>query len=178
MPAPKGNDFAKGNKGGGRKTSFKPEYVVLAEKLSKLGLTDRQMADVFEVSEVTINNWKIKHEDFCLALKNGKLIADAEVSEKLFNRATGYQYTETKKEFEDILSKKPTKIVETTKTVVPDTTAAIFWLKNRQPEYWRDTKHIDHTNNGKSFDMTPEERAKRIQTLKDKLKQSTEDDQD
>ena len=178
MPAPKGNDFAKGNKGVGRKTSFKPEYVVLAEKLSKLGLTDRQLADVFEVSEVTINNWKIKYEDFYLALKKGKLIADAEVSDKLFNRATGYQYTEIKKEFDGVGSKTPTKIIETTKTVTPDTTAAIFWLKNRQPEFWRDTKHIDHTTNGKSFDMTPEERESRIKTLISKFKQSTEDDQD
>jgi hypothetical protein len=40
---------------------------------------------------------------------------------------------------------KVTKVV--TKEVQPDTTAEIFWLKNRKPETWRDKKDIEHSGN-------------------------------
>ena len=29
------------------------------------------------------------------------------------------------------------------KQVIPDTTAQIFWLKNRKPEEWRDKREVD-----------------------------------
>lgn len=32
-----------------------------------------------------------------------------------------------------------------TKEVVPDTTAQIFWLKNRKPAQWRDKQDIEHS---------------------------------
>ena len=32
-----------------------------------------------------------------------------------------------------------------TKEVAPDTTAQIFWLKNRRPDLWRDVQKIEHT---------------------------------
>lgn len=36
---------------------------------------------------------------------------------------------------------------EKTKEVVPDTTAQIFWLKNRKPDKWRDKQDIEHIGN-------------------------------
>lgn len=33
---------------------------------------------------------------------------------------------------------------EITKEVLPDTTAQIFWLKNRRPDKWRDKRDIEH----------------------------------
>lgn len=134
MAAPKGNKNATGNKGGGRASSFKPEYVEWAEKLAKLGATDAEIADAFDVSEQTVNNWKKAHVEFSLALKKGKTFADAEVASKLFHRATGYEHQDTDIRVID------GQIVQTQiiKHYPPDTTAAIFWLKNRQPARWRD----------------------------------------
>ncbi len=103
-------------------------------KLCKLGLTDKEIAKFFEVSEQTLNAWKQQHPEFLESLKGGKTLADAEVASKLFHRATGYEHPDT-----DIRVVNGV-IVETPliKHYPPDTTAAIFWLKNRRPDLWRD----------------------------------------
>ena len=118
----------------GRPTDYRPEYDEQARKLCLLGATDKTLADFFNVSEQTINAWKHKHESFLESLKAGKQLADAQVSEKLFNRAIGYSHPEVKvfNNQGEILTH------EVTKHYPPDSTAAIFWLKNRQPERWRD----------------------------------------
>lgn len=119
----------------GRKTDFKQEYVDKAYKLSLLGATDIEMSDFFGVSEQTLNTWKKQHPEFLESLKAGKKDADAKVAERLFTRAIGYDYNEVSTE------KKGRKVIKTRTTkkqVAPDPTAAIFWLKNRQPELWRE----------------------------------------
>lgn len=134
MPAPKGNKNAAGNKGGGRPSRYKDEYAAWAEKLTKLGATDADLADAFEVSEQTIGQWKKAHVEFSLSLKRGKHFADAEVANKLFHRATGYEHPE-----DDIRAVNGEIVITPTiKRYPPDTTAAIFWLKNRRPDEWRD----------------------------------------
>lgn len=118
----------------GRPTDYKEEYNLQAEKLCKLGATDKELADFFGVTEQTINNWKNEHEQFFESLKKGKELADAEVADKLYKRATGYSH-------EDVdIKMYEGGIIETplVKHYPPDTTAAIFWLKNRQPVKWRD----------------------------------------
>lgn len=143
MAAPKGNQYAVGNEGGGRPTEYKKEYCEQATKLCKLGATDKDLADFFEVSEQTINAWKLKHEDFTLALKAGKQLADANVAERLYQRAMGYEH-------EDTYFSNYQGDVSETKTIKhypPDSTAAIFWLKNRQPQKWRDKQEIEQTGN-------------------------------
>ncbi|MFC1459595.1 helix-turn-helix domain-containing protein [Microvirga arabica] len=119
---------------GGRPSKFKPEYVEQVEKLCKLGATDEQLACFFEVSVSTINLWKQRHPEFSEPLKRGKLIADAAVAHSLFKRATGYSHPAVKI-FND---QGQPLIVDYTQHHPPDTTAAIFWLKNRQPQFWRD----------------------------------------
>jgi hypothetical protein len=149
VPAEKGNSYAKGNKGGGRLPEYKPSYAKMAYKIALLGATDQQLAEVFEVSERTVNNWKKVYKEFNAALKKGKLIADANVAEKLYTRAIGYSFKEvsfektgTKEEMDKITNESVTvdlykkKIV--IKEVVPDTTAQIFFLKNRAKQNWRD----------------------------------------
>ncbi|SER50749.1 MULTISPECIES: transposase [Pseudomonas] len=118
----------------GRPTSYKAEYAAQALKLCKLGLTDKELAEYFEVSEQTLNAWKKAHPAFLESLKGGKTLADAEVASKLFHRATGYEHEDT-----DIRVVNG-EIIQTPiiKHYPPDTTAAIFWLKNRQPAKWRD----------------------------------------
>lgn len=141
MPAQKNNKYAKGNKGGGRKTVYQDSFADLAYNYCLLGATDVQMAGFFEVSEQTINNWKIAHKDFSLALKRGKEQADAIVAQSLFHRATGYEHADLDiKMYEGQIIK-----TELIKHYPPDTTAAIFWLKNRQSKSWRDKTDIEHS---------------------------------
>jgi hypothetical protein len=85
------------------------------------------------------------------ALKKGKAPVDMEVENALLKRALGYEYEEVCTEVEEIpfktkdengntitITKTKKHIRKTTKMVVPDVTAQIFWLKNRRPGKWRD----------------------------------------
>ena len=128
---------------GGRPSKFKPEFVRQAEKLCTIGLTDAELASFFEVSEVTLNAWKHKHPEFLNALKVGKDEADTRVERSLYHRAIGYSHPE-EKIFND--GGEPL-IVPTTKHYPPDTTAAIFWLKNRKTAEWRDKQDHEHSGN-------------------------------
>lgn len=116
----------------GRPTKYKEEYAELAYKFSLLGAIDAQLAQLLEISESTLNNWKHEHPEFLESIKRGKEIADVEVVEALRKRAIGYSYEEVKTEESDQGNKRTV----TTKAVIPDTTAQIFWLRNRQPDKW------------------------------------------
>ncbi|WP_246782552.1 DNA-packaging protein [Wohlfahrtiimonas chitiniclastica] len=118
----------------GRPTKYKHEYCELAFNYCLLGATDADLARFFDVSEQTINTWKHEYPEFLESIKKGKVDADALVAKSLFQRAIGYQYIETKNE----MSEQGMKKSVTTKEAMPDTTAQIFWLKNRQPDKWRD----------------------------------------
>lgn len=122
----------------GRPTKYKPEYNEQARKLCLLGATDEELADFFEVHVDSIYEWKKTHPEFADALKLGKRIADANVAEKLYKRATGYSH-EAVKIFADPKTGAE-MVVPYTEHYPPDTTACIFWLKNRDKERWRD-KH-------------------------------------
>lgn len=119
----------------GRPTKFDPEYVEQAYKLALLGATDKQMADFWGVTEKTVNNWKNEHPDFFQSLKTGKLHADATVAQSLYRRANGYSHEGVKIHWDKEGREYRAHYLE---QYPPDTTAAIFWLKNRQPELWRD----------------------------------------
>jgi len=120
--------------GAGRPTLYNSRMNRQAEKLCKLGATDKELAEFFEIAESTLNLWKSEYPKFLEAIKKGKVIADAEVSDKLFKRATGYSHKDVDiKMFEGQII-----ITPLTKHYPPDTAAAIFWLKNRQKDKWRD----------------------------------------
>ncbi|KNY20439.1 hypothetical protein AKJ13_22340 [Methylobacterium sp. ARG-1] len=105
-----------------------------AEKLLKDGATDTDLAGFFEVDVRTIYRWKLQHEDFRQALTRTKAVADDAVVASLFRRATGYSHDAVK-----IMQDKGSPVVVPyVEHYPPDTTAAIFWLKNRRPDLWRD----------------------------------------
>lgn len=124
--------MTKENRKVGRPTKYKEEYAELAYKFSLLGAIDVQLAQLLEISESTLNNWKHEYPEFLESIKRGKEIADVEVVEALRKRAIGYSYEETKEED----SPMGVRRTVTTKEVIPDTTAQIFWLRNRQPDKW------------------------------------------
>lgn len=120
----------------GRPTKYKPEYDEQAYKLCLLGHTDEELASFFEVHVSTIYEWKLTHESFSESIKKGKEFADVDVAQSLYKRATGM--TLTKQVF------KGESLVEVEDEIAPDTTAMIFWLKNRQPKKWRDKQVTEH----------------------------------
>lgn len=129
-----------------RPSKFKPEYVKQAEALSRLGLTDIEMAEVFGVSVRTLHRWKVESEEFCHSLKAGKDHADERVARALFMRATGYEYVEQQAIKTKVgQHEEKVEVVEVERHAPADTTAAIFWLKNRRPEQWRDKTQHEHT---------------------------------
>ena len=134
---------------GGRPSAYKPEYVKQARKLCLLGATDKQLADFFGVSEKTLNTWKKAHPEFLQSLKEAKEEADNRVVRSLFERANGYTHPEEK-----IFCSEGTVVrAKTTKQYPPDTTACIFWLKNRCKEDWRDK--VDHEHGGPGGEPIP-----------------------
>lgn len=123
----------------GRPSKFDPVKCEQAEKLCKLGATDKDIADFFEISESTLYKWKVDFPEFSEALKKGKATADAEVASKLFHRACGYEHPEVHvSNYQGAVTLTPL-----TKHYPPDATSMIFWLKNRRPDLWRD--RVEHT---------------------------------
>ena len=93
MAAPKGNKFAKGNKGG-RPTAYRPEFAERAKNLCQLGAIDVEIADFFGVTVQTIHNWRAAHQEFFEATRVGKEYADNRVERSFYQRACGYEYEE------------------------------------------------------------------------------------
>lgn len=125
----------------GRPSKFKPEFIAQAQKLANLGHTDREIAEFFDVDERTLNRWKNDHPDFCQSLKVGKEVADERVEQSLYRRALGYSHDDTHfSSYEGVVTATPY-----VKHHPPDTTAAIFWLKNRRPDEWRDVNRHEHS---------------------------------
>lgn len=136
----------------GRPTKYKKEYNEHGYKLCLLGATDKEIADFFEVNTDTINEWKKVYPEFSVSLKKGKTIADANVGQRLYERALGFEH-----DSEEIkvvsMGKEGSEIerVPIRKIYPPDTVAAIFWLKNRQPGKWRDKQDIEHSGEIKTI---------------------------
>ena len=127
----------------GRKGKF--EEWLTEDGLTRLtgwardGLTNIQIAANMGIAERTFTEWIARFPAISAALKTGKEPVDTQVENALLKRALGYDYEETVTEVEDLGGGKTKKHVrKVTRHVAPDTTAQIFWLKNRKPKQWRD----------------------------------------
>ena len=123
-----------------------PEGLLKIEGWARDGLTDEQIAQNMGIAYSTLRSWRDKFSAVSAVLKKGKEVVDRQVENALLKRALGYEYVETTRE----AVKDPetgdvymqvTK--EVTKQVIPDTTAQIFWLKNRKREVWSDRQSIE-----------------------------------
>lgn len=115
------------------------DKLILLEGWARDGLTDEQIAKNIGINRTTLYDWKKKEVNIADALKKGKEIIDFEVENALLKRALGYEYEEETYE-NGILTKKVKK------QVAPDTTAQIFWLKNRKKEQWREKVEVVKTD--------------------------------
>jgi hypothetical protein len=117
----------------GQPKPFNPTYCELAGDYCLVGATNEVLADCFGVSRRTIQNWIATLPNFADAVRKGRIVADAKVVRALFERATGFygKVTRTTR----YRGEKHT--ITTTICHPPDTQACMFWLRNRQPEYWQ-----------------------------------------
>lgn len=151
-----------GKSRGGRRGKYldwvTEEGLLKIQGWARDGLVDKQIAQNIGISEQTLNVWKKKYPAISESLKKGKEVVDRAVENALLKRALGYKYDEVTQEIVEKRNPEtgeyeptlvPVKVV--TKEVQPDTTAQIFWLKNRRPDLWRDKKDIStkltHKNN-------------------------------
>lgn len=133
-------DMSETRRSVGRPSKYQPEFAEQGLKLCLLGATDKQLADFFGVAESTLNLWKQEYPEFSESLREGKQAADSAVANSLYRRALGYSHKAVK-----ILAYEGSSFEhEYTEHYPPDTTACIFWLKNRQPAVWRDRMEVDH----------------------------------
>lgn len=133
---------------------LEPDGLLKLEAWARDGLTDEQIAGKIGIRRETLYDWKKKYPNISNALKRGKEVTDIEVENALLNNAKGFTYIEqvvsTKKE---VLYENGKKIKEISEPVVveiekfkqPETTAQIFWLKNRKPEQWKDKQDVEHS---------------------------------
>jgi hypothetical protein len=126
----------------GRPSRYNPDlHPDTARSLARKGKTNHQIAEALGVNLDTVQTWINTYPEFSEALKEGKAPADAKVERSLFQRAIGYKITEKKViQMPDGSTRKEV----TEKEVAPDTTAQIFWLKNRLPGEWRDKQVLEH----------------------------------
>ena len=138
---------------------LEPEGLTLLEGWARDGLTDEQIAGNIGINTSTLYDWKNKFSEISEALKKGKEVVDIQVENALLKRALGYDFQETRVEKSD---KDGTKIIQTLKHIPADTTAQIFWLKNRRPDLWRDKQNIEHSGqiNNPFADLSTEELRK------------------
>jgi len=155
--------------GGGAPAKYQPSFCRIAKAMAKLGATEREIAQALDVSVATLQRWVHERPKFRAALKPGKQAADDRVERSLYQRATGYSfdseeiftydYVETKKvegtkgEVRLIQEKRVLR-VPVVKHVPPDSTAIIFWLKNRRKLAWRNYVAAEiSTPPGKPFEV-------------------------
>lgn len=161
-------------KGPGRPSGCTPDAVRIAQKAYELGATDLEVAEMLGVTERTLHLWKISKADFAAIAKSGKVEADDRVELSLYRRALGYSY-----ESEKILTvDKQVVRVPVIEHVPPDTTAMIFWLKNRRKADWRDVRQLgsdpDNPLPGPDTDDTVRRVAERLRAMKLESKPTTD----
>lgn len=123
----------------GQPTKYSAAHNEQAYKYALLGLKDSQIADLFNVCEATINNWKIEHPKFLESLNEGKDLADSNAAKSLYKRATGLKVKEVTIDERTDQDGNVYQVTSTkTKELPPDTNALRIWLTNRQRSLWKE----------------------------------------
>jgi len=124
----------------GPASGFKPEYCKLARKFCILGATNEQLAGFFDVALSTIGAWLVQFPEFKQAVYQGRAVADADVAESLYGRATGYD----RKVEKIVATAEGPEVMSYTRHYEADTAACIFWLRNRRRDQWRERIEHEH----------------------------------
>ena len=133
-----------------------PEGLLLIEGWARDGLTDEEIAKNMEIGIRTLYDWEKRFPQILQSIKKNKEVADRCVEDALFRKATGYKAKEVTRERQWNRSTGQYEMVtvkEVEKDVAPDTTAQIFWLKNRKPDQWRDKREVLTENSSELGDI-------------------------
>jgi hypothetical protein len=154
----------------GAPTKYKEEYNEQVRKLCLLGSTDKDIASFFGVDERTINNWKLEYPNFFQSIKEGKEYADANVADRLYKRALGFEHDSEEIKIVDGGIER----VKTRKIYPPDPTSAIFWLKNRKSKVWRDKQDDEREEKPITLDYSKlsDEELETLRLLTEKAKKN------
>lgn len=126
----------------GRPNTYDPKYhPKIVKYMTRTGMTLSEVAEGLEISQQTLFRWKNKYPELNESLKENKNFIDSLVEDSLLKRALGFEVIETEVTKDALGVVTKTKI--TTKKILPDVTAQIFWLKNRQRARWKDRWDID-----------------------------------
>jgi len=127
------------------KLKYDDTFPLRAEDYARKGMIDKDIAKSLGISEATLYEYQKVYPKFSEALKRGKAPVDVEVENALLKRARGFDYEEIHTEYRlkpgetEVKDKaRPSVVKRIKKTIVPDVTACIFWLKNRRRYRWRD----------------------------------------
>lgn len=122
-------------------------YDTLVWSLASKGFTNEEIAEAMCISERTLLRWRTEHESFGKRFMEGRKIATAQVEESLFKKATGFTVTEEETiiKFDNDGNRLPVSVKSKKRYVVADTTAIIFWLKNRDSANWKDKVEVEET---------------------------------
>ncbi len=140
--APEKAEKPKVKKKKGRPSGYTPEIIKQILALAVKGPTEVEIAAILNIGYSTLMEWKTEHPDLAEALSAARRVADNSVVRALRQRALGYSHKAVKffmTRGGDILTR------EYTEHYPPDTTACIFWLKNRDKEKWRDVQKLEHS---------------------------------
>lgn len=113
---------------------LEPDGLILIEGWARDGLTLEQIAHNIGINKKTLWEWSTKYNPIGNALKKGREVVDYEVENALLKRALGYDTEEVTTE---IYADGKKHIKKVKRHIPADTTAQIFWLKNRKPDMWR-----------------------------------------
>lgn len=113
------------------------DNLTMIEGWARQGLTNEQIAKNIGINSDTFYAWLKKYPEISESLKKGKAPVDFEVENALYKRAVGFEYEEIETVEEEVDGVFKTRVKRTQRTALPDTSAIIFWLKNRKPEQWR-----------------------------------------
>lgn len=132
---------------------YHKDHALLGHRLALLGCTNAQIASTMGIGETLLNRWMNEHEDFASAVRKGRLPADADMAASLYHRGMGYSHPAVKIFMVDetIVERDPAtgnvtseittkreRYVPYTQHYPPDTGAASLWLRNRQPDLWKE----------------------------------------
>jgi hypothetical protein len=122
------------------------DNLIKLEAWARNGLTDEQLANNIGINVATLYTWKKKYSEINDALKRGKEVVDIEVENSLLKAAKGYFVDEEKTYISEVNGVVTKRKEITKKYIAPNTTAQIFWLKNRKPIEWRDKVFSENYN--------------------------------
>lgn len=128
------------------------DNLILLQGWARDGLTDEQIAHNMSINVSTLYDWKNKYSEIANVLKKTKEIVDKEVENALYKKAIGFVEVVRKPikvkhiKYENgkrLSEEEKIEMVNEEVYIPPDTTAQIFWLKNRKPTEWRDKREVE-----------------------------------